>query len=147
REQTNLMVEFDIKMSTTYYASTRSYVQFQYSLDGGSSWTTLGNNSNSEWYGVAPHRSQTGWGDNNTINEWTTVRHRLCVPSGEECVRFRLYFHDVRGNDRFAFDNFRLYDRQGDDLEPIAIYPPDSRKCGSFGAAESVGIVVQNNTC
>jgi len=73
----------------------------------------------------------------------------LCQLSGESCVKLRFHAYCGYGgaDAYFALDNIRVSDGTGDDLEPILIYPPSGGACSGFPANQTIGLMIQNNTC
>jgi len=141
----------DIKYQLDNYYNR---VIVEYSLDGGGSWTRLGNSGDPNWYN---HPSYHSWNNNEAspVDTWTNVRYELCELSGQSCVTFRVktwvlyYMNPTSGNPRadFAFDNVVIQGNSEDDVECKAILLPDGGGCGNYSNAENVQVLVQNNTC
>ncbi|MBW6481728.1 MAG: T9SS type A sorting domain-containing protein [Vicingaceae bacterium] len=143
---TNPKLSFDIKHSL----HSSDWVKVEYSTNGGTTWVQLGNGPNATWY------NQTNYWANSQaapVATWTNVEQELCALSGEPCVKFRILARPYYGNPNypnwynFAFDNFEIDAGHPDDMQPLEIILSDSRKCASFGTAETIRVVVANNTC
>ena len=141
-QNTKPILSFDLMHNLSGHPSWQ-YTRVEYSLNGGATWTTLGSATDPGWYNTPSYY----WYGNQPT--WTRVAHDLCQLSGEDCVKLRLnaYCGSGGANAQFAFDNVEVDDGTGDDLEPILIYNPDGGDCSFFGPAESVGLLIQNNTC
>lgn len=108
-EITNPRISFDIK----YRLHSSDYVRVQYSLNGGTTWTTLGSSTDLNWYNYSSQ-----WGNNigAPVNSWQRVNIGLCSLIGQACVKFRIlarpYYSTPTypGYEYFAFDNFMLTD-------------------------------------
>ena len=132
---------------------------FEYSIDGGGSWTTLGdansnNNCNgSNWFNAGSINflsNRPGWSGNSQANSgsclggegsggWLTARHTLRLIAGQTNVRFRFTFG--AGTTCNAYDGFAI-----DDIE-ISEAPIDNASfnfvCGT--AARSVNFTAVGN--
>mgnify|MGYP000896871458 FL=1 len=140
---TNPMLSMDVKYQLTNYYNR---VIVQYSLNGGTSWTTLGSAADPMWYNSA---SYTSWNDNyaSPVSQWTQVQHNLCNISGQTCVKFRIATSSLYYNyDRawFAFDNFRIEDRP--DVGVIAFLNPVNTGC-NFSPNQAITVRVYNWGC
>lgn len=109
---------------------------FQYSINGGTSWTTLGSdNSNSNcdgenWFnanGITYLGNTVGWSGNVQSNSgsclggsgsgaWLTAKHTLSMLSGQANVRFRFTFG--AGTTCNAYDGFAVDDIQIQEAPP-----------------------------
>ncbi len=143
---TNPIFSMDVKYDLAYDWCDRA-VHVQYSIDGGTTWTTLGTNADPNWYDSGTNTCWPNTWSATTVGTWTKVQHDLCVLSGENCVKLRIYADDIRYSDRFALDNVQVTDGEGDDVEPLVIYPPNSGVCAPFTNAETITVLIQNNNC
>jgi len=133
----------DLKYDLLYTSSNREAGYVQYSTDGGYTWTRLGYSSDSTWQ----YQQYNRWVGSQPT--WTTVYIDLCELSGEPCVQFRVAV-DCYGSSekKFAFDNIRITDGTGDDLQALQLYIPDSGNCtGGYTTAEQPSILIRNNFC
>ncbi len=146
-QTTDPYVSFDIKFDLEYggLAYQRQNAYMQYSLDLGATWTLLGYDDDPNWY-PALNRDVFGYG---LQDSWKPVYTSLCELSGEHCVQFRvsLTYGSNNGKAKFAFDNFRVTDGTGDDLEPMLFFPSGTGDCTGFPATEALGITIRNNEC
>ena len=143
---TNPVLKFDLQYDLTYDWCDRA-VFVQYSLDGGGTWATLGAAGDPNWYNAGANTCWPNTWSAGVVSGWTQVEHDLCILSGEPCAKLRIYADDVRFSDQFAFDNVIVTDGTGDDLEPVAIFPPDGGSCTGFTSAETLTLLIQNNNC
>ncbi|UKN03606.1 T9SS type A sorting domain-containing protein [Paracrocinitomix mangrovi] len=143
---TNPTLSMDIKHSL----HNSDYFQVQYSLDGGGTWTQLGNGPDPMWYTTA------NWWQNtysSPQDSWLHVEQELCQLSGEPCVKFRVYGRpyysepNYTGYHYFAFDNFAIDAGEPDDIMPIEIIMSDAGSCGAYSPAETITVVIENKTC
>lgn len=129
----------------------------EYSTDGGSSWTKLGDEHRPNWYNYADswnHNSSTqGYHDTIPLGSWTRMEYGLCAVAGQSCVKFRVATEDLRTQltgfsyDRvaeFGFDNFSIYD--GVDVGVVDFLTPTLAACG-FSTNETVTVVAHNWGC
>lgn len=145
-ENTKPILSFDIKYALGDDPYDR-YVRIDYSLDGGGTWTRLGSNGDPNWYNPGGDAAyDQGWASG-TVDTWTHVEHDLCYLSGENCVKFRLTAIDTRYSDKFAIDNIEVDEGTADDIEVLELYPTDAGHCSGFTEMETVGLLIQNNTC
>ena len=133
----------DIKYDLTYDWCDRA-VYVQYSLNGGTSWTTLGTNADPNWYTPNANTCWPNTWSGGIDSGWTTVQNDLCDLIGETCVKFRVYGDDLRYLDRFAFDNVRIEDRV--DVGVTAFVEPVTSSC-LLSATQPVTITVYNYSC
>jgi len=142
---TNPTMTFDIKHSL--YSS--DYFRVTYSIDGGSTWATLGSGPSPTWYNNT-NRWTSSY--NAQVDAWTPMSQELCDLSGEPCVKFRFYGRPYYGEPNyvgrhyFAMDNFQISGSDPDDIQPIEIILSSSGTCGAFGN-ETISVLIQNNTC
>lgn len=119
----NPEVEFNI-----FWETEGQYdgANFQYSIDGGASWTILGSVGSDakclsiNWYNQASIlklNSQTGWSgsikggcsNGNGSGEWVLAKHNMSILAGKSNVIFRFYFgagNICNDYDGFAIDDF-----------------------------------------
>lgn len=113
----------------------------QYSLDGGTSWTTLGAQGDpTNWYtanfiaGLSQLTSTHGW-TGTLFQAWTHANHSLSMLAGQSSVRFRVYFgsdFQFSPYEGFAFDNIIIKELQSYDPGISSIdYPKGSCQLGS----------------
>jgi hypothetical protein len=140
---TNPQLIFDLKHSL----HSSDYFQVQYSINGGATWTQLGNGSSPDWY------NGTNWWRNslsNPVDEWTRVQHSLCPLIGQSCVKFRFYgrpFYSeptYTGYHYFAIDNIEI--REGNDVGVISYIEPVDDGC-LFTTTQPVSVEVYNFGC
>ena len=114
------LLEFDIKYNTE---SCCDWGQVQYSLNGGSTWTTLGTSSDPNWY-----NSTTSWRGSSS-SSWQHVVHTLTPLANQSCVLLRFLFNSDGSAvyDGFALDNIKIYDNNPD-VAPIALIQPVANK-------------------
>jgi Secretion system C-terminal sorting domain len=144
---TNAKLTFDIKHSLR---NTNNQYYVNYSLDGGTTWTKLGTGTDPNWY-----NSSNVWTNSylTPVDSWTQMEQELCQLSGEPCVKLRVYGRSYYGDVNtagwygFAFDNFAIDGGTPDDIQPIETILSDAGDCGSFGATETITVVIKNNTC
>lgn len=143
---TNPTLSFDIK-----YALTNSdFFRVMYSIDGGVTWSQLGNGPSADWY-----NNTNDWRNSYTtpVDTWTRMQYELCQLSGEACVKFRIYGRPYYGLPSypnyypFAFDNFTIDEGEGDDIEPIEIILAGSGTCSAYSSNETIAVIIKNNTC
>ena len=143
---TNPNLSFWIKHSLT----ASDYVRVLYSIDGGSTWSTLGSNSDPNWY------NQTyNWASSYTspVTTWDSVNYELCSLSGEACVIFRIegrayYDQNAYPNySRAAIDDFRISAGENEDIEMAEIILNDAGSCTSYSSNESIAVEVLNKSC
>lgn len=116
----------------------------QYSLDGGITWTTVGDVGDPvNWYTQSgltglPGGGSVGWaGRSNTgtgSNGWVTAERGVPQLAGTSGVVFRIAFGSdfFSTDDGFAFDNFEIFERPDFDAAVSAIIEPESG-CGLTG--------------
>ena len=153
--QVNPTMSFDMKMQVDGNGYGPSY-RVEYSTNG-SSWTLLGDESISTWYGVAPTYPNVGFGAPNssttvTIDDWTHVQLDLCELADEPCVMFRVraydYFNQNSGDSAyFAFDNFRITSDTETDFELLSFFPTNTTRCNGFRTNERPRLILTNHTC
>ncbi|MFN7879359.1 MAG: hypothetical protein ACK5P1_05055, partial [Sphingobacteriia bacterium] len=123
---TNPILSFDYKMQIGNILNCcwGSRVIVEYQLNGTSSWTTLGSNTDPDasWYSAAPSGWTTGWGSpglsgpglTTTRSSWQQARMPLCNLTAASCVQFRIWAHvawiPTGVPAQFAVDNFRISD-------------------------------------
>ncbi len=147
----NPVLSMDIKYQFGAY-----YSQFhvEYSINNGANWYQIGSSSEPDWY----EGNANWWYDNLSapVTDWTHVEHQLCLLSGEPCVKFRISgyayygisgYTDYRYYNYFAVDNFAVSDGVPDDIEPIALTLNSSGTCTSYTNAETMQVLINNNTC
>ncbi len=122
---TNPQISFSV-----FWETERKYdgASFQYSIDGGGSWSTLGSissNSNCNgvnWFNTSPVNSlgKDGWSGNiqptspcsggagNGSGAWVTAKHTLAALAGQASVMFRFTF--AAGTQCNAYDGFAVDD-------------------------------------
>ncbi|MBX3101674.1 MAG: gliding motility-associated C-terminal domain-containing protein [Bacteroidetes bacterium] len=112
----NPQLSFDIKMDINSSGGWNG-VYVEYSINGGSNWTLLGNVNEPTWYGAAPHGTNNSFGaptsgvTRRTIGDWMRVSRNLCAISGQACVKFRIITRSINAGvspQEFALDNFRI---------------------------------------
>jgi hypothetical protein len=135
------LLQMDIKYQL-YTANNPIIVQ--YSLNGGTSWITLGTSADPNWYNQTNY-----WGNNDAspVNIWTTMQRSLCSIVGQACVKFRVTtssFYYSANNSKFAFDNFAIIDQA--DVSVAAIVAPFSNGC-LYSATQVATISVYNASC
>jgi len=145
-KNTRPVLSFDLQYDLAYDWCDRG-VFVQYSIDGGTSWTTLGLGTDPNWYNAGTNTCWPNSWSAGTVNTWTSVMRDMCELSGEECVKLRIYADDVRYSDGFAFDNVLVSDGTGDDIEPILVFGPDGGACTNYTATETVQLLLQSNNC
>ncbi|MBN2893985.1 MAG: discoidin domain-containing protein [Bacteroidales bacterium] len=147
----NPVLSMDLKYQlSTYY----SYFHVEYSINDGANWYYIGSDADPYWY-----EGNTNWWYGNQatpVTDWTHVEHQLCKLSGEPCVKFRIsgyaYYGisgttDYRDRNYFAVDNFYISEGIPDDIQPVALTLTNSSTCGSFSNAETMQVLINNNTC
>ena len=124
-------------------SSSSHYAYLEYSIDGGTAWSRLGDNTDSTLYNNFYSNNWRG-----TADTWTTFHQNLCDLSGEPCLKFRFRFRNwYQPEAYFAVDNFLVTDGTGDDLQPIQLYLPNAGNCNGFTDAEYPGVNIRNNFC
>ena len=121
-------VGFDYKYNTE---SNFDKAWFEYSLNGGASWSVLGANGDYlNW--KCPWMSDGG-------TNWIHSEHDITSLAGNSCVIFRFRFTSDGSINRegFAFDNFNIHSTPID-AAVNAMY-------GCFGANEPIKINIRNN--
>ncbi|MCF8294555.1 MAG: choice-of-anchor J domain-containing protein [Bacteroidales bacterium] len=123
----------------------------QYSLDGGSTWSTLGIFGDpNNWYtasfvtGLSQLTSSQGW-SGTLYQTWTTATHSLSLLAGQSSVRFRIYFGSDLQFDNyegFAFDNFIIKELQSYDPGISSIEYPNGTCI--LGSQEPIVAAVTN---
>lgn len=123
----------------------------QYSLDGGSSWTTLGSQGDTDnWYtayfisALSLLNSSHGW-SGTLYSNWTTAIHSLSDLAGQPSVRFRVFFgseYNMSNYEGFAFDKFIIKELQAYDPGLTEILYPTSGCI--LGSQEPVTVKVKN---
>jgi hypothetical protein len=113
----NLMLNFDFLCigDEFFSGSGRQGGNFQYSKDGGSTWTILTNVQDSaainwyDWESIHSLNNEPGW---SMWDNWTTARYNLSFLSGEISVRFRFKFKSFNRITSylhgFRLDNFKI---------------------------------------
>ncbi|MBD3636012.1 MAG: T9SS type A sorting domain-containing protein [Crocinitomicaceae bacterium] len=123
------------------------YFHVEYSLNGGSTWSLLGNGTEPNWYNT------TNWWRNsyaNPVDSWTTFQKSLCALAGQSCVKLRFYGRPYysaptyTGYHNFAFDNVQIID--GPDVGVTAYIDPVNIGC-LFASNQVVTIEVYNYSC
>ncbi|MBL1280017.1 MAG: hypothetical protein COA33_007090, partial [Fluviicola sp.] len=123
------------------------FFRVEYSLNGGATWTQLGNGSTPNWY------NGTNWWRNsytNPVDTWTNYQSDLCVLAGQACVKLRFYGRPYYGNPtypdyyKFSFDNVEIID--GPDAGIISYIDPVNIGC-LFSANQVVTVEVHNYSC
>lgn len=123
----------------------------EYSLDAGTTWTTLGSMGSGEgWYtgdvysfGYDPVLGyEDGW--EGTNSGWQTVHHDLSFLAGEPSVMMRVHFASYLfySLDGVAFDNIRIQDPWDHDIGVSTLVSPISTT--SLGAAETITVTIEN---
>ncbi len=79
---------------------TSSYVQVETSLNGGETWSVLGNSSDENWYKLG-----SAW--TGTIDNWEEMSHYL---SAEPNIKFRFKLWAMEAKTGFAIDDFEICD-------------------------------------
>ncbi|SDB96430.1 T9SS type A sorting domain-containing protein [Williamwhitmania taraxaci] len=121
-----------------------------YSIDGGTSWTTVGNNGNAydsrwNWYkdSTVAALGVSGW--TGTSHGWYRVAHLLpAIIAGQSSVKFQIRFKADRFNNEYdgiAFDDIRFVDAPND-FGVSAFVSPISA-C-TLASNESVTLKVKN---
>ncbi len=97
-------LSFDLGMEVTY-ANGPHALQVQYSINGGTVWTTLGDDTDPSWYNRGPSSTdqvetqifadQLGWTFNS--NSGTNVSYVVDALAGQSSVIFRFYFGIMTG--------------------------------------------------
>jgi hypothetical protein len=140
---TDPLLSVDIKHSL----HNSDYFHVEYSLNGGTTWAQLGNNSVPNWY------NGTNWWQNswsNPVDSWTTYQHSLCALAGQPCVKLRFYGRPYYSEPTytnyhyFAFDNIEI--KEGGDVGIVAFVEPIDNGC-LFTTAQSVTVEVYNFGC
>ncbi len=140
---TNPVLTLDIK----HQLHNNDYFRVEYSTNGGTSWSPLGNGSDPNWYNTS------GWwrnSYNNPVDQWQSVQHSLCNLAGQSCVKFRIYGRPYYGNPnypdwyKFAFDNIKV--SEGNDVGVYAYIDPLDVGC-LFNANQQVTVSVYNFSC
>lgn len=136
----NPQMSFDVKMSLSGHPVWR-YVRMQYSLDGGTTWQTLGTTGDPQWYETVPLGSYWWYG---VKDSWTQMNYSLCQLTGESCVKLR-FDGDLEGSTaQFAIDNFYLGDYI--DVAPVSTVAPIQDDC-LFSTTETVNATYHNWSC
>lgn len=148
----NPMLAFDLK-SNMSSAGGWNYVTVQYSLNGGTSWTTLGAATDPTWYNFRPNNPSYAAfgapsGQTLTVGDWTRVQRSLCVVNGQTCVKFRfaLIWPNAGQPAEFAIDNFSIY-TAGNNLAVTNIISPASAAHCSYRNAVPLTVRVYNFSC
>ncbi|MDT8412435.1 MAG: choice-of-anchor J domain-containing protein, partial [Vicingaceae bacterium] len=141
------LVNPQLSMDIKHSLHSSDWVRVEYSLNGGTSWTILGNGSDPNWY------NQTSNWSNSQANpqaNWQNVQRNLCVLAGQSCVKIRVLARPFYGLPtypnwyNFAFDNFQIID--GPDVGISAYIDPVDVGC-LFGQNQQVTITVFNGSC
>ncbi len=143
-------LEFDLNYDIQLYSDG---AKMQYSVDGGTTWTQLGNVGEGEnWYdsytcySMYPTFYETdyrGW--QATGGGWKHAYYDLSFLAGEPSVRLRFVFAaDTywNYNDGFAFDNVRIQDPFDNDLGVVELITPESAV--TLTGSEIVSVLVEN---
>ncbi len=116
------------------------YVKFEYSLDDGTNWVTVGDhNSGQNWYNDS---TVSYWSGNS--NGWKVASIKLDDLPQSLDLEFRfLFFSDYSQNDEgFAFDDFEI--RQNfTDVGLIDVAAPKMNSC-SYSNSENVSVFIKN---
>lgn len=122
----------------------------QFSLDGGNTWTHVGNYLDpNNWYtdntvsGLTFSGSQEGWTGVGP-GDWVKVKHELTGLGGLSDVKLRIAFGSdgsVNTYDGFAFDNILIYDTPEFDMTPTAWVAPST---GCLTSNESITVTFTN---
>jgi plastocyanin len=129
-----------IDMNIWYETALLGTSTVQYSTDNGSTWQTLGANSDPDnWYNGT---FQTGWTGNS--GNYVHAKHLLSVLAGQPNVKFRISFNaGITGtSEGIAFDDVHIYDTPAADLGVIEIVSPNS-DCG-LSNTEIVSVKIVN---
>jgi hypothetical protein len=136
-----------LSMDIKHALHPSDYFHVEYSTNGGTTWTQLGNSSSPGWYNTT-----NWWSSSHTapVNSWTRVQHSLCALVGQSCVKFRIYgrpFYSeptYTNHHYFAFDNFEIND--GVDVGVIAYTAPLNTGC-LYSDTQAVSVRVYNFGC
>ncbi|HIP37580.1 MAG TPA: T9SS type A sorting domain-containing protein, partial [Crocinitomix sp.] len=131
----NPQMFFDIKHSL--YSS--DYFRVTYSIDGGTTWLTLGSGPSATWY-----NNTNRWTNSYTqpVDQWKQMQYDLCNLIGESCVKFRFYGRPYYGEPGytgwhyFAFDNFHITDTPLDAKINTVV--------GCYGSQYQIDVTVTN---
>lgn len=129
-----------IDMNIWYETAMLATATFQYSIDNGATWQTIGANGDAiNWYNGT---FQTGWTGNS--GNYLHAKHLLTGLGGQPNVKFRISFNaGVTGaSEGIAFDDIHIYDTPAADLGVIEIVSPNS-DCG-LSSTESVSVKIAN---
>lgn len=114
------VIEFDAKYNTE---SCCDWGQVQYSLNGGTTWVTLGTSADPNWY-----NSGTSWrGTSSSV--WMHETHQLTPLANQPCVLIRFLFGSDGSAtaDGFGLDNIKIWNRNPD-VSPILLVQPLANK-------------------
>lgn len=114
----------DIPFPLPIGASTSS---IDYSIDGGSTWNTLGENGDIvNWY-----NSELGTGWTGASGGWITAKRQSPELAGESNVRLRVKFNaaissiiEIDPTEGIAFDDFKIYDMPQNDVSVVSLEGP-----------------------
>ncbi len=141
------VVNPQLVMEIKYQLHSSNYSRVQYSLNGGSTWSTLGTSTDPNWYNYSSQ-----WGNNlsTPVDSWDMVQRSLCLLSGQPCVKFRVMarpyysYPTYNAYEYFAFDNFRIVD--GVDVGAYDFVSPVDQGC-LFSANQPVTVRIFNSSC
>ncbi|MBC8046777.1 MAG: T9SS type A sorting domain-containing protein [Fimbriimonadaceae bacterium] len=139
-------IEFDIWWETEEHWDGAN---FQYSLDGGDTWTILGDvGSGENWYTwdyIFSMEFLRGW--EGIGGEWKRAYQDISFLAGEPAVRFRLFFQSEDSpwydSDGIAFDNFKISDSNTDDLSVAYLISPVAASV-DYSATTDVTVTITN---
>jgi len=129
------------------------YFRVRYTVNGGSTWITLGS-TEPNWYNTNAY-----WRNSyaSPVDEWTQVVYSLCTiadltPAEKQCVKFKVegrpYYSYPNYEDyhKFAIDNFQIVDNP--EVGVIAITNPNAAASTClYDANQTVSISVYNFGC
>lgn len=124
-------------------------VAFQVSSDSGTTWSTLGTSSSSDWYNsnsisaLSSANAGNGNGWTGSSSDWVEMKHSLSAYSSDTAVafRFQMAADGNTQNEGFGFDDLLV--AESNDIKMVSMIHPDSA-CGT--SATPVTVSLCNNS-